>query len=94
MACAIWHPETKRGILYVDGLPPLPLGKSYQLWAFVGATPKPAGVFESAAGGTAVISLGAFDAAAEKPAKFAVSVEPKGGVPSPTGAVVLLGESS
>jgi anti-sigma-K factor RskA len=90
----VWHPESKRGMLYVDGLPPLPLTKSYELWAFVGATPKPAGTFEAGANGTAVISLRTFDAAAERPTKFAVSVEPKGGVPSPTGAVVLLGESS
>jgi anti-sigma-K factor RskA len=89
----VWHPETKRGILYVDGLPPLPLTKSYELWAFVGATPKPAGVFEASASGTSVISLAAFDAAAEKPTKFAVSIEPKGGVRAPTGSVVLLGES-
>jgi anti-sigma-K factor RskA len=89
----LWHPDTKRAILYVEGLPPLPLTKSYELWAFVGATPKPAGVFDARPDGAAVISLASLDAAAERPTKFAVSVEPKGGVPSPTGAVVLLGES-
>jgi hypothetical protein len=89
----VWHPETKKGILYVDGLPPLPLTKSYELWAFVGATPKPAGVFDASASGASVISLASFDAAAERPTKFAVSIEPKGGTPSPTGSVVLVGES-
>ncbi len=89
----LWHPATKRGILYVEGLPPLPLTKSYELWAFVGATPRPAGVFDARPDGAAVISLASLDAAAERPTKFAVSVEPKGGVPSPTGAVVLLGDS-
>jgi anti-sigma-K factor RskA len=59
----------------------------------VGATPKPAGVFDASASGASVISLASFDAAAERPTKFAVSIEPKGGTPSPTGSVVLVGES-
>jgi len=89
----LWHPGTKRAVLIVEGLPPLPLTKSYELWAFVGATPRPAGVFDAAAGGATVISLSGLEAAAERPTKFAVSVEPKGGGPTPTGSVVLLGEN-
>jgi anti-sigma-K factor RskA len=89
----VWHPEKKRGVLFVDGLPPLPLEKSYELWAFVGDTPRRAGVFDAKAGETNVISLADLGPAADKPTKFAVSVEPKGGVAAPTGTVVLAGEN-
>ena len=43
----LWNPGTKQGILWVSGLPPLPLEKSYELWAFVGDQPVPAGTFDA-----------------------------------------------
>jgi anti-sigma-K factor RskA len=39
-----------------------------------------------------VVDLAALESLGGDPSKFAVSVEPKGGVPKPTGAIVLLGE--
>jgi hypothetical protein len=88
----LWHPESKQGILWVSGLPPLPLEKSYELWAFVGDQPVPAGTFDANADGATVIPISKQENLGEAPVKFAVSVEPKGGVPSPTGAIVLVGE--
>jgi Anti-sigma-K factor rskA len=88
----LWHPETKQGILWVSGLPPLPLEKSYELWAFVGDQPLPAGTFDARADGATVIPISKQENLGQAPVKFAVSVEPKGGVPKPTGAIVLLGE--
>jgi anti-sigma-K factor RskA len=87
----VWHPETKQGILYATGLPPLPLEKSYELWAFIDGQPQPAGVFQAAADGTTVFVLSRQEPLGHRPEKFAVSVEPKGGAPRPTGDVVLLG---
>ncbi len=88
----LWNPGTKQGILWVSGLPPLPLEKSYELWAFVGDQPVPAGTFDAKGDAATVIPISRQESLGEAPVKFAVSVEPKGGVPSPTGAIVLAGE--
>jgi hypothetical protein len=87
-----WNPGTKQGVLWVSGLPPLPLEKSYELWAFVGDQPVPAGTFDARSDATTVIPIGKQENLGDAPVKFAVSVEPKGGVSSPTGAIVLVGE--
>ncbi|MEO6323369.1 MAG: anti-sigma factor [Thermoanaerobaculia bacterium] len=86
----LFNPATRQGLLYVEGLPPLPLEKSYALWAFVKDTPVPAGVFETTTG-SAVLPLSQQGALADGPSKFAVSIEPHGGGPTPTGTIVLLG---
>lgn len=88
----LWNPGTKQGILWVSGLPPLPLEKSYELWAFVGDQPVPAGTFDAGSGAGTVIPISRQETLGDAPVKFAVSVEPKGGVPKPTGAIVLAGE--
>jgi anti-sigma-K factor RskA len=88
----LWNPATKQGILWVSGLPPLPLEKSYELWAFVGDQPVPAGTFDASSGAGTVIPISRQETLDDAPLKFAVSVEPKGGVPKPTGAIVLAGE--
>jgi hypothetical protein len=88
----LWNPGTKQGILWVTGLPPLPLEKSYELWAFVGDRPVPAGTFDASSAAGTVIPISRQETLDDAPVKFAVSVEPKGGVPKPTGAIVLAGE--
>jgi len=88
----LWNPGTKQGILWVSGLPPLPLEKSYELWAFVGDQPVPAGTFDAKGDAATVIPISRQETLDEAPVKFAVSIEPKGGVPKPTGAIVLVGE--
>ncbi len=89
----VWNPGSRQGILLVRGLPPLPLQKSYELWAFVADKPVPAGVFDSRPDGTTVFALNRQESLGQKPTKFAVSIEPRGGMPQPTGSVVLIGES-
>ena len=88
----LWNPGTRQGILWVSGLPPLPLDQSYELWAFVGDQPMPAGTFDAKGDAATVIPISRQETLDEAPVKFAVSVEPKGGVASPTGAIVLVGE--
>jgi hypothetical protein len=88
----LWNPGTKQGILWVTGLPPLTLEKSYELWAFVGDQPVAAGTFDAKSDTGTVIPISRQDSLDDAPVKFAVSVEPKGGVPKPTGAIVLVGE--
>jgi anti-sigma-K factor RskA len=78
-----------RGLLMAaEGLPPLPTGRVYQLWTIVAGQPVSAGLFAPDAEGRGDV----MGAAPGGPAQaFAVTLEPEGGVPAPTGAKVLLG---
>jgi anti-sigma-K factor RskA len=81
----VWN-DTAGGHLVVANLPPAPEGKTYELWALGGPTPRPAGLFQVSSGGGAVHRVEALGS----PAKgFAVTLEPAGGVPAPTGAIVM-----
>jgi anti-sigma-K factor RskA len=85
-----FHP--KKGLLFfASNLPPLGEGKSYQLW-YVPAqgAPSSAGVFSPDARGNATMMMTAATMAGS-PKAFAVTIEPEGGVPAPTGPEVLAG---
>jgi hypothetical protein len=92
-AWLLFNPGTKQALLRVSGLPPLPDGKSYALWAFAGNQPLPAGTLDVKSDAAAVLTLPRQEAFAAEPARFAVSVEAKGVVPAPAGEVVLAGET-
>jgi anti-sigma-K factor RskA len=82
----IWN-DKAGGRIYVTGLPPAPAGKAYELWTIAGAAPKPAGLFDVDARGSASRAVAPVD---DGPVKvFAVTLEPDGGVPAPTGPMVL-----
>lgn len=82
-----------RGIVFAaSNLPPLPSGRTYQLWYLTPGAPVSAGLFKPDAAGDAVLSL------TPPPASIttnglAVSIEPDGGVVAPTGAIYLAGTS-
>jgi anti-sigma-K factor RskA len=86
--------NAKMGVLMYDGaLVPAPSGKSYQLWLVPKqGSPISAGVFNPAGGmadhWTMKLSPGI------APAAFAVTLEPSGGAPQPTGPEVLVGAAS
>lgn len=81
----VWN-EKAGGRLYVSGLPPAPPGKTYELWTIAEA-PRPAGAFDVDASGSVSRAV---PPAGDGPVKvFAVTIEPEGGVPSPTGPMVL-----
>jgi len=85
-ARVVWN-EKAGGRLYVSGLPPAPSGKTYELWMIAGAAPRPAGTFDVDPAGRAAHPVPPAD---DGPVKvFAVTVEPAGGVPAPTGPMVL-----
>jgi anti-sigma-K factor RskA len=71
-------------------LPALPPGKVYQLWVVGPQAPVSAGIFEPDAAGRATTIVEAGRQFPE-PAAFAVTLEPAGGVPQPTGDKVLVG---
>ena len=85
--------KAKMGLLVYDGeLASAPAAKSYQLW-LVPAAGKPisADVFNPVSGRADHwrITLGR----GLKPKMFAVTIEPSGGVPQPTGPMVLIGRA-
>jgi len=78
-----------RGLLFAaEQLPALPADRAYQLWTIVAGQPVSNGVFELDMNGRAQLLA---VAPPGRPDAFAVTVEPAGGVPSPTGTRVLLG---
>src|SRR5437899_684549 len=83
----IWH-QTVGGQLFVANLPPPPPSKTYELWTIGEGAPRPAGVFRVDAEGRATHRVEPVEGG--KPVKvFAVTLEPEGGVPAPTGPMVL-----
>jgi hypothetical protein len=89
-ARAFLDPERGRLLLYVYDLPPPPAGKTYQLWVILGGMPIDAGTF-----GVQPDGRTRYDARPvpgfEGQVTVAVTIEPAGGVPQPTGPMVLAG---
>jgi anti-sigma-K factor RskA len=94
MAVAVWNPATQEGVLRTDKLPPLAPDKDYQLWVVDPQYPNPVdgGVFRV----DPKTGEARYQFKADKPirtvAKFAVSLERRGGVPKAEGPMVLLSE--
>lgn len=83
----VWSPT--RGVIFTAAnLPPLPAGRTYQLWAVT--TPAPVGLaLVTPADGQADQVAAA--PAGVAPTAFALTIEPQGGSPGPTGPMVLVG---
>jgi len=92
-ARVVWHAGRGEAVLVAFGLAPAPAGKAYELWIIAKAAPVPAGVFQVDAQGRVVFRLPAgLEFAGVR--TFAVTVEPEGGTPAPTGPMVLAGAVS
>jgi Anti-sigma-K factor rskA len=87
----LWNPAAQVGVLLASGLRQIPPNQVYELWAFAGNEPVPAGIFEVDKAGHAFLRLPPLPPRAKRYDKFAVTIEPAGGVPSPTGPPHLLG---
>lgn len=86
----LWSPDDREAVFYAYDLPQPPAGKDYQLWVIEGQTPKSEGVFPVDATGRATHVLPEVPSPGGVGA-FAVTLEPAGGVPQPTGEMFLLG---
>ncbi|HXB55012.1 MAG TPA: anti-sigma factor [Vicinamibacteria bacterium] len=91
-ARVVWNPGSREAVLLVSGLTPAPAGKTYEIWV-IAKSPVPAGVFQVDAEGGAVFRLPMVDDMAGVKT-FAVTLEITGGVPSPSGPMVLAGAAS
>jgi anti-sigma-K factor RskA len=76
-------------LLIVNGLPQPPHGKEYQLWFIEPkGPPKPGKTFSTDSAGKGLLEERVNEVAQEF-AVFAITLEPAGGVKSPTGAILL-----
>jgi anti-sigma-K factor RskA len=89
----LWNPPAG-GLFVAAGLPQAPEGKAYQLWAIAGKNaPVSAGVFGVDPRGSASVPVPPLPGVAGVDV-FAVTLEPAGGLPAPSGPMYLAGKSS
>jgi hypothetical protein len=91
-ARALW--SRQRGMVFTaSNLPPLPAGRVYQVWVVTADARISAGLVmpDDSGRSTAVFAT---PPDIPKPAAVAVTLEPAGGVPQPTGAFYLLGRAT
>jgi anti-sigma-K factor RskA len=91
-ARVFWDETNHRWLFYVSNLQPVAKDKTYQLW-FVpkNGAPISASVFNTNADGSATIEVSLPPGIGDLKAA-AVTTEPAGGLPQPSGSFVLLGE--
>ena len=88
-ARALW--SRARGMVFTaSNLPPLPAGRVYQVWVVTGPAPVSAGLLtpDTSGGGLTFFST---PPDIPPPTAVAVTLEPAGGVPAPTGDFYLVG---
>ncbi|REL25008.1 hypothetical protein DYD21_15945 [Rhodohalobacter sp. SW132] len=92
----VWDPENERALLQVANLPEPTTEQDYQLWLIKDEQdPISAGIFSFEQ--TATDLFYRIDRLEERPSEqtntFAVTLEPRGGMPQPTGDMYLLGQN-
>jgi anti-sigma-K factor RskA len=88
----LFDPSGKKAWFYAFDLPDLPAGTTYQVWA-IDEKPVSVGLFTVDAGRKGrLLVKGVRNVSRLK--QIAISIEPTGGRPQPTGAIYLLGQIS
>jgi hypothetical protein len=87
-----WNPHRRRYTFYAYNLPPVRAGREYQLWLITPDGPVAAPTFPTRNGMGSV--EGGYDVPNEQIRAFAVTDEPLGGLPKPTGEVVIAGTTT
>lgn len=92
-AVIVWDPQKQRGVVKLANLPRPEAGKDYQLWVIDPKYPNPVdgGILPVSEDGTGRVAFIPHQPV-KKADKFAISIEPAGGVPKATGPIVLVGE--
>lgn len=91
-ARAFW--SRSRGLVFTaSNLPPLPPGRTYQLWVVTADAPVSAGLLTPDPSGSVSVVIDTSPDLAT-PVAMAVTLEPAGGVPAPTGEKYLVGTPS
>lgn len=89
----VFNETTGEAVLVAAKLPQPPAGKAYQLWYIADGRPLPGSVFTTDASGRGQLR-GTIPPEGRRAALFAVTLEPAGGVPAPTGDMYLKGPAS
>ena len=84
------NPSERKAVFYAYNLQPPPAGKTYQLWFIADGKPVSAGTFDVDPQGHGALLVENV-APVEQIQAWAVTIEPAGGVPQPTGTMVLKG---
>ncbi len=83
-----WDSASAAVYLVVNGLPALPAGKQYQLWAQIDGKPKSLGVFD-ANSDKVILKMNS----TKKADAFAITIEPTGGNAAPSGDTQAAGKA-
>ena len=89
-ALMFWDQATNRWTFIAHNLAPLAPGRTYQLWLVTDKAKISAGTFAVSASGDAVVQA-TYPLASNALKAVAVTEEPAGGVPQPTGSIVIVG---
>jgi len=89
----IWNAVQGSGFFTAGGLPQIPEDKTYQLWVIAGGQPVSVDVFSVDSTGAVEVKMAGLPPT-EQINAFAVTLEPAGGVPQPTGEKYLVGAFS
>jgi hypothetical protein len=87
----VTKPDKSAGMLYVYRFPMAPEGKEYQLWGLrEGLPPVSLGMFSVDPDGNAMLNMKSIPESTHI-VGFAVTIEPTGGMPQPTGMMYVKG---
>ena len=89
----VFSDTTGEAILVAAKLPPAPAGKTYQLWYIAGGKPLPGAVFTTDGSGRGELRS-SIPLEGRRAEVFAVTLEPAGGLPAPSGEIYLKGPAS
>jgi anti-sigma-K factor RskA len=93
MARMFWDQQTQQWTMYASHIKPPAPGKTYQLWLIARGRPQPisGGTFNPDQNGSAVMTARmALEPGALR--RIAVTEEPDGGMPAPTGPIMFAGQ--
>jgi anti-sigma-K factor RskA len=88
-----WNPGTARWTFFAHSLPALRPGRDYQLWLITPAGPVSAGVFKPTPDGQASVEA-TYPLPRDQLRAIAVTEEPAGGLPAPSGQPLIVGAAS
>jgi anti-sigma-K factor RskA len=95
IGAAMWSAQDQRGMIVLENLPPLPANQSYQLWLIDPklAIPVSGGVLPANTAGSVRLPI-ATQFRVDAVDRFAMTIEPLGGMPTPTLNRMVLASSN
>jgi anti-sigma-K factor RskA len=84
----VWSPGQRAGYIVVHFLPGVSADQQYQIWAVADDRSVPTAVFDVDDVGHAALMV---SASVERPRRFVVTVEPRGGRAAPSGPIAMTG---